>query len=44
MLAWKVPSCSQYFRMRSSISGNLTEAETPVPPEAVAEGEDEALG
>jgi hypothetical protein len=30
--------------MRSSISGNFTEAETPAPLEAVAEGEDEALG
>ena len=29
MLAWKVPSWSQYLRMRSSISGNFTEADTP---------------
>jgi hypothetical protein len=45
MLAWKVPSWSQYFRMRSSISGNFTEWDTPAAPlEAVAEGEAEALG
>jgi hypothetical protein len=42
MLAWKVPSWSQYFRMRSSMSGNFTDAETPPP--GAAEGEAEALG
>ena len=34
MLAWKVPSWSQYLRMRSSISGNFTEADTPAALEA----------
>ncbi len=34
MLAWKVPSSSQYLRMRSSISGNFTEADTPAALEA----------
>jgi hypothetical protein len=42
MLAWKVPSCSQYFRKRSTISGNFTQAETPDP--GVADGEAVALG
>jgi hypothetical protein len=42
MLAWKVPSWSQYFRMRSSISGNFTEAGTVAA--ALPEAEAEALG
>jgi hypothetical protein len=29
MEAWKVPSSSQYFRMRSSISGNRGEEGVP---------------
>jgi hypothetical protein len=49
MLAWKVPSWSQYLRMRSSISGNFTEADTPEVLEAAAvepapAGAAEALG
>jgi hypothetical protein len=45
MLAWKVPSWSQYLRMRSSISGNFTEADTPaLRLEEVPSAEAEALG
>jgi hypothetical protein len=47
MLAWKVPSWSQYLRMRSSISGNFTEADTPEVLEAevlAPDGAAEALG
>jgi hypothetical protein len=43
MLAWKVPSWSQYLRIRSSMSGNFTEAGTPALEE-VLPVEAEALG